>query len=88
MDTELLHKLSDEKWQHETAKVKAEGHTWVHVIPRLDYAARAEYGRVETTYRAPTDEEAAALADLKGKRQALAEAAESIEDDEEGVCGP
>jgi ParB family chromosome partitioning protein len=86
MDTDLLHKLSDEKWQHETPKVKAEGHAWVHVIPRLDYAARAEYGRVETTYRAPTDEEAAALAELKGKRQALAEDTESVEDDGEGYA--
>jgi ParB family chromosome partitioning protein len=83
IDTDLLHKLADEKWQRETAKIKAEGHAWVHVIPRLDYAARAEYGRVDTTYRSPTADEATALADLEGKRADLAEAAESSEDDEE-----
>jgi ParB family transcriptional regulator, chromosome partitioning protein len=83
IDTDLLHKLSAEKWQQESAKIKAEGHAWVDIIPKLDYAARAEYGRVQTTYRAPTADEAASLATLERKQADLTEAAEAAEDDEE-----
>jgi ParB family chromosome partitioning protein len=83
MDAELLRRLADEKLQQEAEKVKAEGFTWVEVISHLDYAGLAEYGHVQPTRRAPTAEEAEALAILEGKRQKLCDEAEAVEEDEE-----
>jgi ParB family transcriptional regulator, chromosome partitioning protein len=83
MDVDLLRQIADEKFEREAAKIKAEGHAWVQVIPTLDYAERAEYGHVQTTYRAPTVDEAASLATLEGKRADLAEAADAAEDNDE-----
>ena len=45
MDADLLRQLADEKLEHDAVKIKAEGHAWVQVIPTLDYAKQAEYGR-------------------------------------------
>lgn len=83
MDADLLRQLADVKLEHEAVKIKAEGHAWVQVIPTLDYAKQAEYGRVQTTYRAATADEATALATLEEKRMDLTEAADAAEDDEE-----
>ena len=86
MDAELLRRLAAEKLQQEADKVKAEGFMWVEAIPTLDYAELAEYGHVQPTRRAPTAEEAEALAVLEGKRQTLCDEAEAAEENEERLA--
>ena len=86
MDAELLRRLAAEKLQQEAEKVKEEGFMWVEVIPTLDYAELAEYGHVQPTRRAPSAEEAEALAVLESKRQTLRDEAEGAEEDEEQLA--
>ena len=86
MDAELLRRLAAGKLQQEAEKVKEEGFMWVEVIPALDYAELAEYGRVQPTRRTATAEEAEALAVLEGKREALSDEAEAAEEDEERLA--
>jgi ParB family chromosome partitioning protein len=86
-DIETLRRLAEEKLKQAADKVKAEGFAWVEVVPKLDYAEMAEFGRVQPTYRDPTPEEAEALAVLKAKRQKLWDEAEALGDDEEERAG-
>jgi ParB family transcriptional regulator, chromosome partitioning protein len=83
MDAELLRKLASEKLQQEAAKVQAEGHAWVEIVPNLDYSAMAEYRHVQRVNRNPTDEEAAALAKLESERATLETDIEDAQDDDE-----
>jgi ParB family chromosome partitioning protein len=83
MDAELLRKLADNKLQQEAAKIQAEGHAWVEVVPNLDYSAMAEYRHVQRVNRTPTDEEGASLAKLESERAILETDIEDAQDDDE-----
>ncbi len=85
LDPALLSRLATEKLEKRAAQLKAEGLAWVDVTPHLDYAGRAEYGRVRTILREPTEQEQAQL-DALIVRQAeieakAAEAQEAQDDD-------
>jgi len=86
MDAQLLNRLAMEKLDQYATELKAEGHAWVEVIPKLDYAEFHEYGRVQPTYRDATPEEQAQLAALESTQAQIAEQMEKMEDDEDQLA--
>jgi ParB family chromosome partitioning protein len=72
-DSELLHRLVNEKLQAVTEGVKAEGWTWVEVTAERDYAYLARMGRVNQTPIPLSDDVQATLTGLAERYDALIE---------------
>lgn len=86
LDGDLVRKIAVEKLEKHAAQLKGEGLAWVEVHTHLDYATRAAYGRVQTSFRAPTDQEQANLAALAARKQEIEAQAAEAEDDEDRLA--
>ena len=83
LDGELVRKLAVEKLEKHAAQLQAEGLHWVDVRPEWDYASRAEYGRVGTIVREPTEAESQRLEEVTARKtQVEALLAEAGEDED------
>jgi ParB family chromosome partitioning protein len=83
LDGELVRKLAVEKLEKHAAQVQAEGLPWVEVRPDWDYASRAEYGRVRTIVREPTEAERQAMEEVNGRKaQVEAQMAQAGDDED------
>jgi ParB family chromosome partitioning protein len=82
-DPELLRKLAAEKLQKAAARLKEDGHAWVEVIPRLDYATLSTFGRVQSVLREATAKEQTKLDALNQKLAEVEQQATAAEDDED-----
>ena len=83
MDPDLLNQLATERLAKQAAQLKAEGESWVEIVPHLDYASLASYGRVRRVPREPTKKEQTKLDNLAKKRAELENKVGATQDDEE-----
>src|SRR5262249_6588539 len=82
---ELLHALAGEKMKGIEQELQAEGWGWIMVRPERDWSVNSACGRIRPV---PTDVPQALLdqkAALEAELQAIAEAADISEDDEESL---
>lgn len=70
-DGELLQRLAAEKFDGISNDLTAEGWSWVHVMPSIDYRVRSSLKRIEPSVRELTQEEADQIAALEAKHNAL-----------------
>ena len=80
-DSQLLDRLVAEKLDAEAGKVRAEGWSWVEVMPETDYGALAKYGRVKAGEIALSEEDEARLVALSERYDELVAALEDQEDE-------
>lgn len=86
LDPALMMRLATEKLEGIAQSVRDEGLPWVEVFDSWGYSEREQFSAPPSTKRSPTEEEAASLADLSAKADALYEKieAEYDKDDDEG----
>ena len=84
LDAALLEKLATDKLQKKAKQVATEGWKWVDVRVRYSYDEFVKYGELRKTRREPTEQEAASLAELEGKIDALNEQMEALAETEGG----
>lgn len=80
-DVELLESLALEKLNQAVESIKEEGYAWVQVRTRFDYSDLAEFGRIRTVRREPTEEEQARMEALDAEMEALQPEYEAYDED-------
>lgn len=80
-DASLLESLALEKLNQAVESIKEEGYAWVQVRTRFDYSDLAEFGRVRTVRREPTEEEQARMDALDAEMEALQPEYEAYDED-------
>lgn len=84
-DPALMLRLASEKLEAIAKTVRDEGAAWVEVFNSWGYSEREQFTSPPSTKRAPTEEEAAALADLSAQADKLGDQIEAAYDaDEDG----
>ncbi|MGH8175094.1 MAG: ParB N-terminal domain-containing protein [Steroidobacter sp.] len=83
LDPDLLQKLATQKLERRAAKLKREGCAWVQIVPQIDYSTLAEFRRVRSTSRPPTEDEQATLNRLYQERQNIEQEIEAAGEDDE-----
>lgn len=86
LDADLVRKLARAKLEKCAEKLRKEGAPWVHVVPELDYAGRAAYGRVRIIYRDATEEEQRTLSEIAAERARIDRETEEVGEDEERLA--
>lgn len=86
LDADLVRKLARAKLEKCAEKLRKEGTPWVHVVPELDYAARAAYGRVRVIYRDATEEEQRTLTEIAAERARIDRETEEVGEGEERLA--
>jgi hypothetical protein len=76
----LLDRLVSEHLETAAEAVRAEGWTWVDILPKLDYAEVGKFGSVEPKRQKLSGEDSEALDKLNAKLDALIEP-ENADDD-------
>ena len=80
-DAELLESLALEKLNQAVEPIKDEGYSWVQCHTTFDYSDMANFARVRTTRRQPTEEEQAAMDALEAEMQAIEADFENYDED-------
>ncbi|SEO26336.1 chromosome partitioning protein, ParB family [Nitrosospira multiformis] len=80
-DANLLESLALEKLNQAVAPLKEEGYAWVQVRTTFDYSDLAEFGRVRTVKREPTEEEQARMDALTAEMEAIEAEQEAYDED-------
>ncbi len=82
-DAALLETLVREKLDSHAAKVKAEGWAWVDATPAATYADLQAFQRAPRERRNPTKRESERIDKLETKLQAIGEALDALDEDDE-----
>jgi ParB family chromosome partitioning protein len=80
-DAELLESLALEKLNQSVESVKGEGFAWVEVHTTFDYSDEANFGRMRSESRQPTDVEQEQIDALEAERSAIEADFESYDED-------
>ena len=80
-DASLLESLVLEKLNQAVESIKEEGYAWVQVRTQFDYSDLAEFGRIRTIRREPTEEEQARMDALDAEMEALQPEYETYDED-------
>ncbi len=88
-DAELLESLALEKLNGAVESVKGEGFAWVEVHTTFDYSDEANFGRMRTQSREPTDAEQAQMNALEAQLEAIEADSENYDEDaDETIVAP
>lgn len=82
-DSALMMRLASERLEHLAQTVRDEGAAWVEVFNSWGYSEREQFTNPPSFKRAPTEEEAAALAELTDKADKLYEQIEAQYDSDD-----
>jgi ParB family chromosome partitioning protein len=80
-DASLLESLALEKLNQAVESIKEEGYAWVQIRTQFDYSDLAEFGRIRTIRREPTEEEQARMDALDAEMEALQPEYEAYDED-------
>ncbi|MFM0270143.1 ParB N-terminal domain-containing protein [Paraburkholderia aspalathi] len=81
-DMALMQKLASEKLEAAADKLRAEGWSFVEVLPEIGYSETSRYGRSKPKVRALTTEEKTEIASLEEIANAASEAMEADSEDQ------
>lgn len=82
LDAALLESLATAKLQKKAQQIAAQGWKWVEVRARYVFEEFVKFGEVRKTRRAPSGEEAAAIAGLQARLETLHAQMEALQDHE------
>ncbi|WP_421884274.1 ParB/RepB/Spo0J family partition protein [Methylibium sp.] len=82
LDTALLESLATAKLQKKAQQIAAQGWKWVEVRARYVFEEFVKYGELRKTRRAPSREEAAAIASLQARLETLHAQMDALQDRE------
>jgi ParB family chromosome partitioning protein len=82
LDTALLESLATAKLQKKAQQIAAQGWKWVEVRARYVFEEFVKFGEVRKTRRAPSGEEAAAIASLQALLETLHAQMDALQDHE------
>ena len=82
LDTALLESLATAKLQKKAQQIAAQGWKWVEVRARYVFEEFVKFGEVRKTRRAPSGEEATAIASLQARLETLHAQMDALQDHE------
>ncbi|HEU4854313.1 MAG TPA: ParB/RepB/Spo0J family partition protein, partial [Nitrosospira sp.] len=80
-DAELLESLALEKLNQAVEQIRGDGYSWVQCHTTVDHSDMANYARVRTTRRQPTEEEQASMDALETELEAIEADFEGYDED-------